>query len=109
MQSRPLRTRAREMLCVALIEVISDAYIPAVVFASEYIDQRTYNNRIKHLDIFCYIKTMETTAPPMTAAERHYEAVKRANKAYYNRKNPNPRPRGRPKKVAEPQPASQVV
>ena len=52
---------------------------------------------------------METTALPMTAAERHYEAVKRANKAYYQRKNPNPRPRGRPKKVVAETPSSVVV
>ena len=54
---------------------------------------------------------MDTTAPPptLTAAERHYEAVKRANKAYYNRKHPNPRPRGRPKKVVADPPASIVV
>lgn len=52
---------------------------------------------------------METTAPTLSAAERHYEAVKRANKAYYNRKHPNPRPRGRPKKVVAESPASIVV
>lgn len=52
---------------------------------------------------------METTAPPMTAAERHYEAVKRANKAYYQRNHPNPRPRGRPKKVVADPPSSVVV
>lgn len=52
---------------------------------------------------------METTAPPMTPAEKHYEAVKRANKAYYKRNHPNPRPRGRPKKVVADPPASIVV
>ncbi len=51
---------------------------------------------------------METTAP-MTPAEKHYEAVKRANKAYYQRNHPNPRPRGRPKKVVAEAPASIVV
>ena len=51
---------------------------------------------------------MESTAP-MTSAEKHYEAVKRANKAYYKRKNPNPRPRGRPKKVVAEPPASILV
>ena len=52
---------------------------------------------------------METTAPPMTPAEKHYEAQRRASKAYYNRKHPNPRPRGRPKKVVATPPASIVV
>lgn len=49
---------------------------------------------------------METTAPTMSAAERHYEAQRRASKAYYQRKHPNPRPRGRPKKVVAEPPAS---
>lgn len=48
-------------------------------------------------------------AAPMSSAEKHYEAVKRANKAYYKRKNPNPKPRGRPKKVVAEAPASIVV
>jgi hypothetical protein len=94
------------MLCVTLIEVIRDANIPAVVFAFEYVDKGTDDNGFKHLDILCYITIMETTAPTLSAAERHYEAVKRANKAYYNRKHPNPRPRGRPKKVVAESPAS---
>ena len=34
-----------------------------------------------------------------TPAQKHYEAMKKAQKAYYQRKNPNPKPRGRPKKV----------
>lgn len=43
---------------------------------------------------------METAEPkPMTPAEKHYEALKRAQRAYYRRKNPNPKPRGRPKKI----------
>jgi hypothetical protein len=49
---------------------------------------------------------METTAVPMSAAERLYEAQRRASKAYYQRKHPNPRPRGRPKKVVAEPPAS---
>ena len=48
---------------------------------------------------------METTAQ-MTPAEKHYEAQRRASKAYYQRKHPNPRPRGRPKKVVADPPAS---
>ena len=38
--------------------------------------------------------------PALTPAERYYEAAKRASKAYYRRKHPNPRPVGRPRKVA---------
>jgi hypothetical protein len=95
------------MLCVSLIEVVSDADIPAVVFAFEYIHEGAYNDGFKHLHILCYISLMETTAAPtLTAAERHYEAVKRANRAYYQRNHPNPRPRGRPKKVVADPPAS---
>ena len=53
---------------------------------------------------------METQDPkPMTAAEKHYQAVLRANKAYYRRKNPNPKPRGRPKKVKEEEQPSPVL
>jgi hypothetical protein len=37
--------------------------------------------------------------PALTAAERYYEAAKRASKAYYRRKHPNPRPVGRPRKT----------
>ena len=49
---------------------------------------------------------METPEPkPMTAAEKHYEALKRAQKAYYRRKNPNPKPRGRPKKNKDEEPS----
>jgi hypothetical protein len=94
------------MLCVSLIEVVSDAYIPAVVFAFQYIHEGTNDDGFKHLDLLCYISLMETTAPTLSAAERHYEAVKRANKAYYQRNHPNPRPRGRPKKVVAEPPAS---
>lgn len=43
-------------------------------------------------------------APTLTPAEKHYEAVKRASRAYYRRKHPNPRPVGRPKKVSPPPP-----
>jgi hypothetical protein len=98
------------VLCVSLIEVVGDADIPAVVLTFEYIHEGADDDGFKHLHILCYISLMETTAAPtMTAAERHYEAVKRANKAYYNRKHPNPRPRGRPKKVVADPPASIVV
>jgi len=48
---------------------------------------------------------MEQTADPVaptpqqTPAERHYEAMKKAQRDYWRRKHPNPRPVGRPKKV----------
>lgn len=47
--------------------------------------------------------------PPrvLTPAERHYESVKRASRAYWRRLHPNPRPVGRPRKVVpapEPEP-----
>jgi len=35
----------------------------------------------------------------LTPAQKHYEAVKRASAAYYRRMHPNPKPRGRPRKV----------
>lgn len=35
---------------------------------------------------------------PMSPAERHYLALKKAQAAYHRRKNPNPKPRGRPPK-----------
>lgn len=38
----------------------------------------------------------------LTPAEKHYQAMKKAQKAYYQRKHPNPRPRGRPKKTDAP-------
>lgn len=47
---------------------------------------------------------MEAEPKTMTPAERHYEAMKRAQKAYYQRKNPNPKPRGRPPKVPKVEP-----
>jgi hypothetical protein len=34
-----------------------------------------------------------------TPAEKHYEAMRKAQKDYYRRKNPNPKPVGRPRKV----------
>lgn len=40
---------------------------------------------------------MET--PEKTTAEKHYANVRKAQKEYYRRKNPNPKPRGRPPKV----------
>jgi hypothetical protein len=36
-----------------------------------------------------------------TPAEKHYEAMLKAQRDYYRRKNPNPKPRGRPKKIIE--------
>ena len=44
---------------------------------------------------------MEQTADPkqLTPAERHYEAMKKAQRDYWRRKHPNPKPRGRPRKV----------
>lgn len=47
---------------------------------------------------------MENIERKLTPAEKHYEAQRRASKAYYDRKHPNPRPRGRPKKVSSPEP-----
>jgi hypothetical protein len=38
----------------------------------------------------------------MTPAERLYENVRKAQAAYWRRKNPNPKPRGRPRKVIPP-------
>ena len=46
--------------------------------------------------------------PALTPAERYYEAAKRASKAYYRRKHPNPRPVGRPRKT-EAEPPLRVV
>jgi hypothetical protein len=40
--------------------------------------------------------------PPQTPAERHYEAMKKAQRDYWRRKHPNPRPVGRPRKLAVP-------
>ncbi len=42
---------------------------------------------------------METSMPILSAAERNYLSVRKAQKAYYRRKNPDPKPRGRPRKV----------
>ena len=44
---------------------------------------------------------MEPTDKTAQAAMRHYEALKKAQAAYYDRKHPieTRRPRGRPKKV----------
>jgi len=44
---------------------------------------------------------METSQTIEAIALRNYESVRRAQKAYWRRKNPNPNPRGRPKKVVE--------
>lgn len=45
---------------------------------------------------------MDTEA--LTPAERHYLALKKAQKAYYERKHPNPKPRGRPPKIPKTNP-----
>lgn len=37
---------------------------------------------------------------PLSPAERHYEAMKKAQRDYWRRKHPNPKPVGRPRKVA---------
>ncbi len=34
-----------------------------------------------------------------TPAQKHYESMKKAQAAYYKRLHPNPKPRGRPRKV----------
>jgi len=44
------------------------------------------------------------TERTLTPAERHYENVKKAQRDYWRRKHPNPRPVGRPKKVVAPPP-----
>jgi hypothetical protein len=41
---------------------------------------------------------MDEVVREKTAAEKHYEAMLKAQRDYYRRKNPNPKPRGRPKK-----------
>jgi len=51
MQSRPLGTRSGQVLRVSLIEVVSDADIPAVVLQVQNIDERTDDDGFKHLDI----------------------------------------------------------
>jgi hypothetical protein len=51
MQSRPLGTRAGQVLRVSLIEVVGDADIPAVVLQVQYIDEGTDDDGFKHLDI----------------------------------------------------------
>lgn len=43
--------------------------------------------------------------PTLTPAERHYLALKKAQAAYHRRKNPNPKPRGRPRKVPKTDPS----
>lgn len=39
-----------------------------------------------------------TTTTTLTPAERHYAQMRQAQKNYYRRLHPNPRPRGRPPK-----------
>lgn len=41
----------------------------------------------------------EVVTPVLTPAEKHYAAMKRAQASYHRRKNPNPKPVGRPRKV----------
>jgi hypothetical protein len=45
----------------------------------------------------------------LTPAEKLYENVRKAQAAYWRRKNPNPKPRGRPKKIPEESEKSEVV
>lgn len=42
---------------------------------------------------------MEAEQRTLTPAERHYEALKKAQRDYWRRKHPNPRPVGRPRKA----------
>ena len=42
-----------------------------------------------------------TTTTTLTPAERHYAQMRQAQKNYYRRLHPNPRPRGRPPKKPE--------
>jgi hypothetical protein len=42
---------------------------------------------------------MEEVVAPLTPAERHYLSLKKAQAAYHRRKNPNPKPVGRPRKL----------
>jgi hypothetical protein len=41
---------------------------------------------------------MDEVAREKTAAERYYASLQKAQRDYWRRKNPNPKPRGRPKK-----------
>jgi hypothetical protein len=41
---------------------------------------------------------MDEVVKEKTAAERYYASLQKAQRDYWRRKNPNPRPRGRPKK-----------
>jgi len=42
---------------------------------------------------------MEPTPEQIAIALNHYENLKKAKREYYRRQNPNPKPRGRPRKV----------
>lgn len=42
--------------------------------------------------------------PPPSVAERCYERQKKAQRDYYRRKHPNPKPIGRPRKAAVSEP-----
>jgi hypothetical protein len=37
----------------------------------------------------------------LTPAEKHYASLRKAQQDYWRRKNPDPKPRGRPKKVIQ--------
>ena len=41
---------------------------------------------------------MDEVVREKTAAERYYASLQKAQRDYWRRKNPNPKPRGRPKK-----------
>lgn len=45
----------------------------------------------------------------LTAAQRCYERQKKAQRDYYRRKHPNPKPVGRPRKVVAPEVAAPKV
>ena len=73
------------------------------------IDDAVLESSRKHLNIshIQYIRRMQTTTTTVNidAAIRHYEALKRAQQRYYDKKAgavENRRPRGRPRKVVAP-------
>lgn len=47
--------------------------------------------------------TPEVTTTNLSPAERHYAQMRQAQKNYYRRLHPNPRPRGRPPKSKNPE------
>jgi hypothetical protein len=44
---------------------------------------------------------MDEVVREKTAAERYYASLQKAQRDYWRRKNPNPKPRGRPKKTLD--------